>query len=172
MKGGTAMQLVIAEKPSVGRSVASVIGATEKKDGYLEGNGYIVTWCIGHLVQLASPDKYDSKYGTKISEWSFSTLPILPEHWKFVVSSTTKQQFQVIQELMQDSRVDEIICATDAGREGECIFRYVYEKNGCTKPCKRLWISSMEDKAIREGFSNLRPDSDYDNLGNTEQKHS
>ena len=119
------MQLVIAEKPSVGRSVASVIGATEKKDGYLEGNGYIVTWCIGHLVQLASPDKYDSKYGTKISEWSFSTLPILPEHWKFVVSSTTKQQFQVIQELMQDSRVDEIICATDAGREGECIFRYV-----------------------------------------------
>ena len=115
MKGGIAMQLVIAEKPSVGRSVASVIGATEKKDGYLEGNGYIVTWCIGHLVQLASPDKYDSKYGTKISEWSFSTLPILPEHWKFVVSSTTKQQFQVIQELMQDSRVDEIICATDAG---------------------------------------------------------
>ena len=164
MKGGIAMQLVIAEKPSVGRSVASVIGATEKKDGYLEGNGYIVTWCIGHLVQLASPDKYDSKYGTKISEWSFSTLPILPEHWKFVVSSTTKQQFQVIQELMQDSRVDEIICATDAGREGECIFRYVYEKIGCTKPCKRLWISSMEDKAIREGFSNLRPDSDYDNL--------
>ena len=164
MKGGIAMQLVIAEKPSVGRSVASVIGATEKKDGYLEGNGYIVTWCIGHLVQLASPDKYDSKYGTKISEWSFSTLPILPEHWKFVVSSTTKQQFQVIQELMQDSLVDEIICATDAGREGECIFRYVYEKIGCTKPCKRLWISSMEDKAIREGFSNLRPDSDYDNL--------
>lgn len=155
------MQLVIAEKPSVGRSIASVIGAKEKRDGYLEGNGYIVTWCIGHLVGLANPEQYDEKYS---GHWNFETLPILPHEWKFVVSKSTEKQFQIIKKLMSDTRIDEVICATDAGREGECIFRYVYNKIGCQKPCKRLWISSMEDKAIRDGFSNLRPDSDYDNL--------
>lgn len=156
-----AYQLIIAEKPSVARAIASVIGAKTKKEGYLEGNGYIVTWCVGHLVTLASPEQYDKKYDGR---WSFDTLPILPQEWKFVISKSTEKQFQVIKKLMLDTHVDELICATDAGREGECIFRYVYQKIGCKKPCKRLWISSMEDKAIQEGFSHLRPDSDFENL--------
>lgn len=155
------MQLVIAEKPSVGRSIASVIGAKTVKDGYIEGNGYIVTWCIGHLVVLSSPDSYDEKYAQK---WCFENLPIIPDKWLFDISSATAKQYKLIRELMCDSRVDELICATDAGREGECIYRYVYNQIGCRKPFKRLWVSSMEDKAIRDGFANLKPGHDYDSL--------
>lgn len=157
------MKLVIAEKPSVGRSIASILGADRKKDGYMEGEEYIVTWCIGHLVGLVNPEGYDAKYGDK---WSFATLPIIPQQWKFELNQSTSAQFKIIKELMNDKRVDELVCATDAGREGECIFRYVYNYAGCRKPFKRLWISSMEDKAIREGFRNLKPEHDYDNLFN------
>lgn len=157
------MKLVIAEKPSVGHSIAAVLGADKKKDGYMEGSGYIVTWCIGHLVGLVNPEQYDARYGDK---WSFNTLPIIPQQWKFELNKTTAAQFKVIKELMNDSRIDELITATDAGREGECIFRYVYNYAGCRKPFRRLWISSMEDKAIREGFENLRAGHDYDNLFN------
>lgn len=155
------MKLVIAEKPSVGRSIATVIGAETKKDGYIEGNNYIVTWCIGHLVALAAPEAYSEKFAEK---WSFENLPIIPDSWLFDISLATAKQYKLIRELMNDNRVDELICATDAGREGECIFRYVYNKIGCKKPFKRLWVSSMEDKAIRDGFENLKPGHDYDNL--------
>lgn len=153
------LKLVIAEKPSVARSIAAVIGANKNGDGYVEGNGYIVTWCVGHLVGLAYPEAYDEKYAER---WCFEQLPIIPDRWIFQVIENTSKQYKIVKELMNDSRIDGIICATDAGREGECIFRYVYYKAGCKKPFQRLWISSMEDKAIREGFSNLRDGHDYD----------
>ena len=155
------MKLVVAEKPSVGRSIAAVIGADVKKNGCMEGNGYIVSWCIGHLVGLAPPQEYGEQYQ---KNWSFDTLPIMPDEWKYVIPPSTSEQYHLLEALMHDERVDEIICATDAGREGECIFRYVYNQTGCSKPVLRLWISSMEDKAIREGMNHLRPDSDYDAL--------
>lgn len=154
------MKLVIAEKPSVARSIASVIGATDRHDGYLEGNGYIVSWCFGHLVSLSQADAYDMKY--KI--WNKDDLPILPDTFKWEVTTDKASQFKVLRNLMYRNDVDELICATDAGREGELIFRLVYNETRCTKPFKRLWISSMEDSAIREGFDNLRPGSDFDNL--------
>ena len=155
------MRLIIAEKPSVGRSIAAVIGADVKKNGCMEGNGYIVSWCIGHLVGLAPPQEYGEQYQ---KNWSFDTLPIIPDEWKYVIPPSTSEQYHLLKALMHDERVDEIICATDAGREGECIFRYVYNQTGCSKPVLRLWISSMEDKAIREGMNHLRPDSEYDAL--------
>lgn len=154
------MKLVIAEKPSVAQTIAKVLGANKRGDGCVEGNGYIVSWCVGHLVGLASPEIYDEKYKT----WSFENLPIMPEQWKFSVTASTKKQFDVLKKLMSDDRVDELVCATDAGREGECIFRYVYNLVKCKKPFKRLWVSSMEDVAIREGFENLRSSREYDNL--------
>lgn len=154
------MKLVIAEKPSVGQSIASVIGATDRHDGYLEGNGYIVSWCFGHLVSLCQADAYDMKY----AKWIKEDLPILPETFKWEVTSDKKSQFKVLRNLMFRNDVDEIICATDAGREGELIFRLVYNETRCNKPFSRLWISSMEDSAIRDGFNNLRPGSDFDNL--------
>lgn len=153
-------QLVIAEKPSVAQTIAKVIGATKRGDGCLIGNGYIVSWCVGHLVGLATPEAYDESYKV----WSFDTLPIMPQHYKFVVKQSTKKQFEILKELMSDDSVDELICATDAGREGECIFRYVYTVARCKKPFKRLWVSSMEEAAIKEGFDNLRSGKDYDNL--------
>lgn len=156
------MKLVIAEKPSVARNIANVLGAAEKKKGYIQGNGYIVSWCVGHLIALAEPEQYDEKYAYK--PWSVDTLPILPAKWKFSVIKETKEQYGVLKSLMQNESVDEIICATDAGREGECIFRYVYKLAGCCKPVKRLWISSVEETDIRQGFENLRDDSEYDNL--------
>ena len=159
-KEGGGLHLVIAEKPSVAQSIAKVIGAGGRHDGYLEGNGYVVSWCIGHLVSLAQADAYDEKY----SRWKKEDLPILPEKWKYEVSGSTKKQFGVLKTLMNDSRVDGLICATDAGREGELIFRLVYHQARCRKPFRRLWISSMEDAAIREGFENLRPSSVYDAL--------
>lgn len=154
------MQLVIAEKPSVAQSVAHVIGADERKDGYMEGSGYLVSWCIGHLVELAAPDAYSDTW----KKWNYESLPMIPEKWQTEVKSQTVAQYKILKGLMHDSRVDSVICATDAGREGELIFRLVYEMAGCKKPIKRLWISSMEESAIREGFANLRPGSDYDNL--------
>ena len=154
------MKLVIAEKPSVGMSIAKVIGATERYDGYLEGNGYIVSWCFGHLVSLCQADAYDLKY----KNWNKEDLPILPQNFKWEVTSDKVSQFKVLRKLMFRNDVDELICATDAGREGELIFRLVYNEAGCTKPFKRLWISSMEDQAICEGFDNLRPGHDFDNL--------
>lgn len=154
------MQLVIAEKPSVARSIANVIGAYKREDGYLEGSGYIVSWCVGHLVELAAPQDYDEKY----ARWHIEDLPIVPDEWHFRVVSGTKAQFQVLKKLMERKDVTELVNACDAGREGELIFRLVYHQAGCKKPFKRLWISSMEDSAIREGFENLRDGAEYDAL--------
>ena len=154
------VQLVIAEKPSVARSLAAVIGADEKQNGYWQGGGYLVSWCIGHLVFFAEAGQYDEKY----CKWKYEDLPILPQPWQFIVPDEKKQQFEIVRALLNRPDVDSVTAATDAGREGELIFRFVYQMAGCTKPVKRLWVSSMEDAAIREGFANLRPDSDYDAL--------
>lgn len=154
------MILVIAEKPSVAQSIAKVLGATSRKDGYLEGNNYLVSWCVGHLVGLADASSYDERY----AKWRYDDLPIVPEEWLFEVPKDKTQQFRVLRDLMKDKRVTELVCATDAGREGELIFRLVYHKAECTKPFKRLWISSLEDAAIREGFQHLRDSSEYDKL--------
>ena len=154
------MILVIAEKPSVAQSIANVLGASSRKDGYLEGNNYIVSWCVGHLVGLADASSYDERF----AKWRYSDLPIVPEEWLFEVPKDKQKQFKVLRDLMRDKRVTELVCATDAGREGELIFRLVYKKAGCTKPFKRLWISSLEDSAIREGFAHLRDSGDYDRL--------
>ena len=154
------MILVIAEKPSVAQSIAKVLGAASRKDGYLEGNNYIVSWCVGHLVGLADASSYDERY----AKWRYDDLPIVPEEWLFEVPKDKAQQFKVLRDLMRDKRVTELVCATDAGREGELIFRLVYNKAGCTKPFKRLWISSLEDAAIREGFRHLHNSSEYERL--------
>ena len=154
------MKLVLAEKPSVAMSLSKVIGANQRGDGYMEGNGYLVSWCVGHLVELSQPEAYDEKY----ARWKYDDLPILPEHWQYQVSASTKKQFGILKKLMQRKDVESLICATDAGREGELIFRLVYHQCGCKKPVERLWISSMEDSAIREGFQKLRPGTEYDAL--------
>ena len=154
------MILVIAEKPSVGAAIGKVLGASSRKDGYLEGNNYIVSWCVGHLVGLADASSYDERF----AKWRYSDLPIVPDEWLFEVPKDKQKQFKVLRNLMLDKRVTELVCATDAGREGELIFRLVYKKAGCTKPFKRLWISSLEDSAIREGFAHLRDSGDYDRL--------
>ena len=143
-------------------SYAKVLGATIRKDGYLEGNSYLVSWCVGHLVELAPPNIYDAKY----VKWSIADLPILPERWQYLVSASTKKQFGILQKLMHRPDVDSVICATDAGREGELIFRLVYQQAGCKKPVFRLWLSSMEENAIREGFAHLKPSTEYDALYN------
>ena len=154
------MKLVIAEKPSVAISIAKVIGANKKKDGYYEGNGYRVSWCVGHLIQMANPDAYDEKY----AKWNMADLPIIPSDYKYEVAKATKKQFNILKKLMNDKEVDTVINACDAGREGEAIFRLVYNQVNCKKKMKRLWISSMEDSAIKEGFDNLTDGKDYDNL--------
>ena len=154
------MILVIAEKPSVAQSIAKVLGAASRRDGYLEGNNYIVSWCVGHLVELADASSYDERY----FKWRYEDLPIVPEEWLYEVPKDKAQQFKVLRDLMKDKRITELVCATDAGREGELIFRLVYNKAGCTKPFKRLWISSLEDSAIREGFAHLRDSSEFDKL--------
>lgn len=154
------MKLVIAEKPSVAISIAKVIGANKKKDGYYEGNGYRVSWCVGHLIQMANPDAYDEKY----AKWNMADLPIIPSDYKYEVAKATKKQFNILKKLMNDKEVDTVINACDAGREGESIFRLVYNQVNCKKKMKRLWISSMEDNAIKEGFDNLKDGKDYDNL--------
>ena len=154
------MRLVIAEKPSVAQSIAAVLGANSRKDGYLEGPDTLISWCVGHLVELSPADAYDERY----SKWFFDDLPILPEPWKYQVPKDKQKQFKILKSLMSETRVTEIICATDAGREGELIFRLVYHQAGCKKPVKRLWISSMEDQAINDGFRKLRSIRDYDLL--------
>ena len=153
-------KLVIAEKPSVARSIAGVIGATEKHDGYLQGNGYLVSWCIGHLVSFADAGRYDERF----KKWRYEDLPILPEPWQYIIPDDKKQQFDVLRSLMERDDVTGLVCATDAGREGELIFRFVYQMAGCRKPFERLWISSMEDSAIKDGFAHLKPGTDYDPL--------
>ena len=154
------MKLVIAEKPSVAISIAKVIGANKKKDGYYEGNGYRVSWCVGHLIQMANPDAYDEKY----AKWNMADLPIIPSDYKYEVAKATKKQFNILKKLMNDKEVDTVINACDAGREGESIFRLVYNQVNCKKKMKRLWISSMEDSAIKDGFDKLKDGKDYDNL--------
>ena len=152
--------LIVTEKPSVARTISKVLGATTRRDGYLEGGGWLVSWCVGHLVELAPPGVYDPR----LERWDRADLPILPERWQYLVSSSTKKQFDVLCKLMHRADVDRIVCATDAGREGELIFRLVYHQCGCRKPVTRLWISSMEDAAIQEGFANLKPSTEYDSL--------
>lgn len=154
------MRLVVSEKPSVARSIANLIGAKQKQNGYLEGNGYLVSWCVGHLVEPAQARAYNAQY----QKWRREDLPILPNPWQYVVSEGTKPQFAILNRLMNAPNVESIICATDAGREGELIFRLVYEQCGCHKPVQRLWISSMEESAIEDGFRKLRPSADYDAL--------
>ena len=155
-------RLVVAEKPSVGAAYAKVLGATNRQDGYWEGNGYLVSWCVGHLVELAPPNIYDAKY----VKWSVADLPILPQKWQYLVSASTKKQFGILQKLMHRPDVDSIVNSCDSGREGELIFRLVYEQAGCKKPVSRLWLSSMEENAIREGFAHLKPSTEYDALYN------
>jgi DNA topoisomerase-3 len=154
------LKLVIAEKPSVAVSIANVIGADKKCKGYREGNGYIVSWCIGHLAELCYPESYDERY----AKWYMDDLPIVPDVWKYRLDGKKKEQFNILKTLMNRSDVSEVINACDAGREGERIFRTIYRITGCRKPMKRLWISSLEDEAVREGFKNLKPGKEYDSL--------
>ena len=153
-------KLVICEKPSVAKSIASALGVTSRADGYFEGGGWLISWCIGHLVGLADAAAYDDRY----KKWRYEDLPILPAPFRYVVSEEKADQFHILRSLMERPDVTELVNACDAGREGELIFRLVYEAAGCSKPFSRLWISSMEDAAIREGFANLRPGADYDPL--------
>lgn len=154
------MRLIICEKPSVGMTIASALGIETKKDGYMEGKNFLVSWCIGHLAELSEP----SAYGNKYEKWSLEALPILPETWQLTVSKDKEKQFSILKALFFRKDVTEVINSCDAGREGELIFRFVMEKTGCKKPVKRLWISSMEESAIRKGFENLKDGADYDSL--------
>ena len=154
------MKLVICEKPSVGAAVAAALGVREKKDGYIEGNGYVISWCIGHLVGLAEA----AAYGEQYRKWSYDSLPILPQEWQYTVAADKGKQFKILKDLMQRSDVSEVVNACDAGREGELIFRFVYHQAGCKKPFTRLWISSMETDAIKSGFDNLKDGRGYDAL--------
>ena len=155
-------KLIVTEKPSVAMSYAKVLGVHGRQDGYLEGSGYIVSWCVGHLVELAPP----SAYGEQYVEWSITDLPILPQKWQYLVSASTKKQFSVLKKLMHRADVDTVVNSCDSGREGELIFRLVYQQAGCKKPFSRLWLSSMEASAIREGFAHLKPSTEYDALYN------
>ena len=152
--------LVIAEKPSVGMSLAAVLGARERKDGYIEGNSYIISWCVGHLVGLADAYDYNEQYG----KWRREDLPIIPDEWKYIVFKGKDKQFSILRSLMNRKDVESLVCATDAGREGELIFRFVYHMAGCKKPFARLWISSMEESAIKAGFDNMKDGTEYDPL--------
>ena len=154
------MILVIAEKPSVAQTIAAALGVKKKQDGYIEGSGYLISWCVGHLVQLADA----AAYGEQYKKWSYDSLPILPEEWQYTVSADKGKQFKILKELMHRTDVSEVVNACDAGREGELIFRFVYEVAGCNKPMRRLWISSMEESAIKAGFENLKDGRDYDAL--------
>ena len=154
------MKLIIAEKPSVAQTIAAALGVKEKKDGYIEGGGCLISWCVGHLVQLAEA----AAYGEQYKKWSFESLPILPEEWRYAVDPDKGKQFKTLKELMHRADVSEVVNACDAGREGELIFRFVYEAAGCKKPMRRLWISSMEDGAIKAGFASLKDGQEYDAL--------
>jgi DNA topoisomerase-3 len=159
---------VVAEKPSVARDIASVLGATGKGDGYLHGNGYVVTWAIGHLAALAQPHEINPAW----RQWHRDHLPMLPKQWPLVVYEKTKDQFEVVRKIVNSPRISRVVCATDAGREGELIFRYIYEAAQCEKPFSRLWISSLTPDAIRKGFAALRPGSDYDPLADAARGRS
>ena len=152
--------LIICEKPSVAKTVALALGAAEQKDGYLSGDGLLVSWCIGHLISMADAGSYDERY----KKWRYEDLPILPQTWKYAPTPGKEKQLAILKELLHRSDVSEIVNACDSGREGELIFRFVYEQANCKKPFSRLWISSMEESAIREGFSNLKDGRSYDNL--------
>ena len=154
------MILVIAEKPSVAQTIAAALGAKKKQDGYIEGNGYLISWCVGHLVQLADA----ADYGEQYKKWSYDSLPILPQKWQYTVSADKGKQFKILKELMHRTDISEVVNACDAGREGELIFRFVYHMADCNKPMRRLWISSMEESAIKAGFENLKDGRDYDVL--------
>src|SRR6202162_1936548 len=159
---------VLAEKPSVARDIASVLGATRKHDGYLHGNGHVVTWAIGHLAALAQPHEIAPAW----RQWRRDLLPMLPEHWPLVVYEKTKDQFEVVRKIVNSPRISRVVCATDAGREGELIFRSIYEAAQCEKPFSRLWISSLTPDAIRKGLAELRPGSDYDPLADAARGRS
>src|SRR3954468_1682327 len=159
---------VLAEKPSVARDIARVLGAGSKGDGYLHGNGYVVTWAIGHLAALAQPHEIRPEW----KSWRRNLLPMLPREWPLVVYDKTKDQFETIKRILSSPKVSRIVCATDAGREGELIFRYIYEAAGCAKPVSRLWISSLTPDAIRRGFETLRPAADYDSLADAARGRS
>ena len=152
--------LIIAEKPSVAATIAAALGAKEKNDGYIAGNGYLVSWCVGHLVQLAEA----AAYGEQYKKWSYDSLPILPQEWQYAVASDKGKQFKILKDLMHRADVSEVVNACDAGREGELIFRFVYDVAGCKKPMRRLWISSMEESAIKAGFASLKDGKEYDPL--------
>ena len=154
------IRLVIAEKPSVAKAIATVIGASKYEDGYITGGGFAVSWCFGHLAELAQPESYNESY----AQWKYEDLPIFPDTFQYSVSEDKRKQFKILSQLMNRDDVTEVINACDAGREGELIFRTVYNLSKCNKPIKRLWISSMEDSAVKEGFENLKPGADYDNL--------
>ena len=154
------LKLVIAEKPSVAKTIAGVLGANEKNKGYYSGNGYFVSWCIGHLISLADAAAYNERY----HKWNYEDLPIVPQEWQYRIAQDKEQQFSIVKDLMHRAEVTEVVNACDSGREGELIFRFVYEQAKCNKPFTRLWISSMEDSAIREGFSKLKDGREYDNL--------
>jgi len=155
-----AQKLVVAEKPSVAKALSDVLGAKSKKDGHYEGNGYLVSWCIGHLLGHAMPEAYDEK----LAKWRLEDLPILPDEWKYTAANSTKKQLKVLKDLMARSDVDTVINACDAGREGELILRLVCEHCKCKKNLQRLWVSSMEESAIKDGFNNLKPGKDFDGL--------
>lgn len=154
------MKLIVTEKPSVAKDIAKVLGIGRSRDGYMENNDYIITWCVGHLIQLAYPEEYDLKY----KSWNINDLPIFPKQFKYMINPSTAKQYETVKTLMLSERVDEIICATDAGREGQLIFGYVYVNSGCDKPVKRLWISSMTDEAIEDGFKKLKDNKEYFSL--------
>ena len=159
---------VLAEKPSVARDIARVLGAGTKGDGYLHGNGYVVTWAIGHLAALAQPHEINPQW----RQWRRHLLPMLPEQWPLVVYEKTKDQFEMVKQILNSPKVSRVVCATDAGREGELIFRYIYDAAQCAKPVSRLWISSLTPDAIRKGFDALRPAADYDGLADAARGRS
>src|SRR5438067_686508 len=159
---------VLAEKPSVARDIARVLGATGQGDGYLHGNGYVITWAIGHLAALAQPHEINPEW----RHWRRDLLPMLPNQWPLVIYEKTKEQFEVVRKILNSPRISRVVCATDAGREGELIFRYIYEAAHCGKQVSRLWISSLTPEAIRKGFQALRPASDYDPLADAARGRS
>src|SRR5438874_4822023 len=159
---------VLAEKPSVARDIARILGANRPGEGYLYGNGYVVTWAVGHLVALAQPHEIHSEW----RQWRSHLLPMLPERWPLVIYEKTRDQFDVVRKILNSPRITRIVCATDAGREGELIFRYIYEAADCGKPVRRLWISSLTPDAIRRGFQDLKPGTDYDSLANAARGRS
>src|SRR4051812_1104167 len=159
---------VLAEKPSVARGIAKMLGAGSKSDGYLHGNGYVVTWAIGHLAALAQPHEIHAEW----KQWRRNLLPMLPQEWPLVVYDKTKDQFETVKRILTSPKVSRVVCATDAGREGELIFRYIYEAAGCQKPVNRLWISSLTPDAIRRGFETLRPGTEYDSLADAARGRS